>query len=78
MTCDGKKGKICKKIFAWFVWICVIKEFPCEIKYVARKENFAWFARPKKKEVPFNNDVWRQERKDLQENICVICVNLCD
>jgi hypothetical protein len=39
MTCDGKKGKICKKIFAWFVWICVIKEFPCEIKDLTRKED---------------------------------------
>jgi hypothetical protein len=29
MTCDSNKGKIYKEIFTWFVWICVIIEFPC-------------------------------------------------
>jgi hypothetical protein len=31
-----------------------------------------------KKGNSFNNDVWQQQRKDLQENICVVCVNLRD
>jgi hypothetical protein len=59
MMCDGNKWKICKDIFAWFVWICVTKEFPSEIKDVATKERFTWFAWPAKKEIPFNDDVWQ-------------------
>jgi hypothetical protein len=31
MTCDNNKGNICV--------ICVIKEFPCEIKDLAREED---------------------------------------
>jgi hypothetical protein len=30
--------------------------------------------RDQKKEIPFNDDVWQRQRKDLQGNIYVICV----
>jgi hypothetical protein len=75
MTCDGNKGKICKKIFAWFVWICAIKEFPHEIKDVERKERFAWL---EKKKFLLTMTCDNNKGRICNENLCDLRVSMRD
>jgi hypothetical protein len=58
MTCDNNKGNICV--------ICVIKEFPCEIKDLAREEDLY----TSKKEIPLIMTCHGNKGKICKE-ICV-------